>query len=69
MLAHHGPTPRGLTHATTGGGNGVVQLDRPREIPRAVDAEVDMQRIARVELEKQVLADGVRANDCVAVDQ
>jgi hypothetical protein len=58
-----------LTHATTRGGHRVVQLHRPCEIPGAVDAEVDVQRITRVELEKQMLADGVRANDCVAVDE
>ena len=63
MFTDHRPTPRGLTHATARGGHCVVLLDRPCEIPGAVDAEVDVQRIARVEFEEQVLADGVRAND------
>jgi hypothetical protein len=69
VFADHRSAPGGLTHATARGGHRVVLLDRPCEIPGAVDAEVDVQGIARVELEEQVLADRIRANDSSPVDQ
>jgi hypothetical protein len=58
-----------LTHSPARSQRGVIQPHRAREIPRAVNTQVDVKRITRVELEKQVLANGVRTNDGVAVDQ
>jgi hypothetical protein len=59
MSAHHRATTPCLAHPSTRSRRGVIQLHRPREIPGTIDAEVDVQRIARVELEKQMLTDSV----------
>jgi hypothetical protein len=68
VLADNRAATSGLAHPSGGGSGGVVERDRAGEVPRTVDAEVNVQGIPRIEFEEQVLSDGVRANDGVTVD-
>gem|GEM_PF-4004865 len=57
----------GLPDSATGGGEGVVDRNVAREVPRPIQPQVHPQPEAVVELEEHLLADRLGLDDLVPV--
>ncbi|CAB4585492.1 unannotated protein [freshwater metagenome] len=58
-----------LTDSPAAGERRRIELNVSREIPRTVNSEVYVERVAAVKRNKKVLANGVRVGDNVSVEQ